>query len=400
MKNSKNVPALRFKGFEEEWEEKQFSELAQIRRGLTYSPSDIRVNGIRVLRSSNINEDTFTISEDDVFVAKEAINIDFVKDDDILITSANGSSRLVGKHAIVSGITESTAVHGGFMLLATASEPYFINALMSSAWYARFINLHVAGGNGAIGNLNKKDLDEDLVVVPATTEQQAIGDYFQNIDKLIETSQGKLGKLKNIKEACLEKMFPKRGAAVPEIRFKGFTEEWKEKTIGDFCSITIGEFVIQTKQRADAPYPVFNGGVSHTGFYDEYNQEGNKIIISARGANAGFVNKAESRYWAGNSCYSIGVLDTTNWGFLFYSIKNQEQNFRKAQQSANIPSVSKKQVEKIIVQLPEKEEQEFICSHLQNLDDLIDQNKQQLEKLKNIKKACLERMFVNTEAAV
>lgn len=88
----------------------------------------------------------------------------------------------------------------------------------------------------------------------------------------------------------------------PKIRFKGFEGEWKASTIGDFCSVSIGEFVIKTKQNDNAPYPVYNGGSSYTGFYENYNQEGPKVIVSARGANAGFVNYCEKNFWAGNSC--------------------------------------------------------------------------------------------------
>ena len=102
-KDGKNVPEIRFKGFTDTWEQHKFSRLANVRRGLTYSPIDISKNGVRVLRSSNIQEDKFIYSEDDVFVNKNAINIDYVKNNDILITSANGSTRLVGKHALISG---------------------------------------------------------------------------------------------------------------------------------------------------------------------------------------------------------------------------------------------------------------------------------------------------------
>ena len=144
------------------------------------------------MRSSNINEDTFEICEDDVFVNEGAVNIPYVKNGDILITSANGSSRLVGKHAIVRDIPENCVVHGGFMLLASSDEPEFVNALMSSQWYTRFINVFVAGGNGAIGNLNKNDLDEQIVLVPSTKERKKIGTYFSNLDNLITLHQRKI----------------------------------------------------------------------------------------------------------------------------------------------------------------------------------------------------------------
>ena len=75
------------------------------------------------------------------------------------------------------------------MLLATAKVPYFLNALMSSSWYTSFIGQYVAGGNGAIGNLKKQDLDNQNIVIPTVSEQQKIGSFFHSIDSLITLHQ-------------------------------------------------------------------------------------------------------------------------------------------------------------------------------------------------------------------
>ena len=177
--------------FHYSWEQRKFSDVVATRRGLTYKPSDIRENGVRVLRSSNIAEDSFALSDEDVFVVREAVNIDCARANDILITAANGSSRLVGKHTIISGIPEKSAVHGGFMLLGTTKEPHFVNASMGSSWYRRFIELFVAGGNGAIGNLNKSDLDNQEIAIPSEEEQKKIGSFFHQLDDLITLHQRK-----------------------------------------------------------------------------------------------------------------------------------------------------------------------------------------------------------------
>ena len=206
-KNGEQIPELRFPGFTDDWEQCKLSEVVNIRRGLTYKPSDISDSGIRVLRSSNIDEDVFVYNEEDVFVNVEAINIPCVKNGDILITAANGSSRLVGKHTIISGLEKNTAVHGGFMLLLETQEPQFIDALLSSSWYKKFINTFVAGGNGAIGNLNKSDLEEQMVYIPAIEEQRKIGAYYQSINNLITLHQRKLEHLQLQKKALLQQMF-------------------------------------------------------------------------------------------------------------------------------------------------------------------------------------------------
>jgi len=200
-------PKRRFKGFTDAWEQRKLNDLVTIRRGLTYKPSDIAENSIRVLRSSNIDEDQFITSNDDVFVNIEAVNIPFAKNGDILITSANGSNRLVGKHTIIRDIADNSAVHGGFMLLAESNNPLFTDALLSSNWYKRFINTYVAGGNGAIGNLSKSDLESQTVMVPSEHEQAKIGQWYDNVNQLITLHQRKLDKLKNLKQAYLNEMF-------------------------------------------------------------------------------------------------------------------------------------------------------------------------------------------------
>ena len=210
-KNGEKNPEIRFAGFTDDWEQRKYSDIAITRRGLTYKPDNIVDGGMRVLRSSNINEDTFEIHDDDVFVHEEAVNIPYVKDGDILITSANGSSRLVGKHAIIRDIPDNSVVHGGFMLLASSDEPEFVNALMSSQWYTRFINVYVAGGNGAIGNLNKNDLDEQIVLAPSKSEMEKIGTLFYNLDHLITLHQRKCDNLKLVKKFMLQNMFPQKG---------------------------------------------------------------------------------------------------------------------------------------------------------------------------------------------
>ena len=200
-------PEVRYKNFSDAWEQRKLGDISKTKRGLTYKPSNIDNTGIRVLRSSNIKEDTFVISDNDVFVKESAVNIPFVKNGDILITAANGSTNLVGKHAIIRDIPKNSAVHGGFMLITTSKEYEFLNASMSSNWYKKFIKKYVAGGNGAIGNLRKNDLDNQKIYVPKKDEQEKIGNFFKMLDSLITLHQRKLERLKQLKKFLLQNMF-------------------------------------------------------------------------------------------------------------------------------------------------------------------------------------------------
>ena len=181
--------------------------MAELRRGLTYSPTHIASDGVRVLRSCNINEDTFVMSDDDVFVTPQCINIPLAKDGDILITAANGSPRLVGKHCVIRNTQACPIVHGGFMLLATSVEPDFLNASMGSDWFREFQTIGISGGNGAIGNLDKTELEEFCFYIPKEkAERDSIASFFRSLDKKILLQTQLIEKLKQMKAACLSKM--------------------------------------------------------------------------------------------------------------------------------------------------------------------------------------------------
>lgn len=203
------TPEIRFKGYTDKWQVKELREVAKLRRGLTYSPGDICNDrkGIRVLRSSNISEDIFLLSEDDVFVKQSAVNIPYIHNYDILITAANGSSRLVGKHCIVADIQSDSCVPGGFMLCASTDSPFFLQASMSSSWYQTFIATYTLGGNGTIGNLSKTALEKQRFQIPSFSEQEQIGKCFTQIDTHFSKTSTKLTKLRNIKQSLLQKMF-------------------------------------------------------------------------------------------------------------------------------------------------------------------------------------------------
>ena len=393
--NDKQKPSIRFKGFTEAWEQRKFSELAKTRRGLTYSPTNIRENGIRVLRSSNIDEDCFVCSDEDVFVVSNAVNIPYVCNGDILITSANGSTRLVGKHAIIRGIADKSAVHGGFMLLASAQNPEFVNALMGAPWYAKFIGLYVAGGNGAIGNLNKNDLDEQIVFVPSNAEQKVIGTYFRNIDNLITLHQRKYDKLVNVKKSMLEKMFPRDGKNVPEIRFSGFTEAWEQRKVQDvadrFDNLRI-PVAANLRVHGTTPYYGANGIQDYV---EGFTHDGEFVLVAEDGANdlKNYpVKCVTGRIWVNNHAHVLqgkaGIADNS---FLAFAIS--QSDIESLLVGGGRAKLNAETLMSIEFRLPCLQEQYRIGEYLTQLDHLITLHQREVEKLQNIKKSCLEKMF-------
>ena len=153
-------------------------------------------------------------------------------------------------------------------------------------------------------------------------------------------------------------------------------------TLGEVCKTSMGEFVRKDKQNPNGKYPVYNGGSTNTGYYDDYNTEANKVIISARGAGAGFINKIDTPFWAGNSCYVLSVIDTEklNWVYLYYALKNQENSIINSQQKGGgVPAVSKKQVESLPIPLPPLPIQERIVEILDKFSRLSAELEAELE---------------------
>lgn len=189
------------------WETVRFKDIVQLNRGLTYHPSDITNNaGVRVLRSSNIQNSKLVYNHDDVFVKKNITDPQHsLRQYDILITAANGTVSLVGKHALYLYDDENQA--GGFMILLHAKNPFFINRLLDSDWYKRQLARLITGGNGSIGNLKISDLQKTLVKIPKDSIQQSIGTTFYKLDQKIELKEKKVINLNNLKQFLLQNMF-------------------------------------------------------------------------------------------------------------------------------------------------------------------------------------------------
>lgn len=143
------------------------------------------------------------------------------------------------------------------------------------------------------------------------------------------------------------------------------------RPLGDVSKVTIGEFIRKDKQNPSGKYPVYNGGTTPTGYYDEYNQTENKIIISARGS-AGYVNRVFTKFWSGNSCYTISTdAKVLDWTFAYHYLKNNEHLLLGAQQRGGIPAVSKAQVETFLIPIPPLPVQEEIVRILDTFTELI-----------------------------
>ena len=322
----------------------------------------------RVLKRTFTTEVTKTADKDDILMSVRAPVGDIARNQYESIVIGRGIAAIKGNNFLY----------------------YQLEKMNNSGFWKKYI------AGSTFESINGKDLKSSDIYISNYKEEKSIGNIFQTLTKTIQLHERKCEELILIKKALLQKLFPKRDEVRSEVRYKNFSDAWKQRKLRDVVKTTIGEFVIKTKQKEDSPYPVYNGGTSYTGFYDDYNNDSNKIIISARGANAGFVNIVRQRYWAGNSCYSLSILNNQEMDldYLYQMLKQRQHLFTDFQQAANIPSVSKKDVETFKVYTPSFEEQKKIGLFLTRFDSLIDLHQRKLEKLKQLKKFLLQNMFI------
>ena len=254
------------------------------------------------------------------------------------------------------------------------------------------------------------DYFELVVPVPSIAEQKKIASYIQNLNRLITLHQRKYDKLQNLKKAMLEKMFPKNGSNVPEIRFKGFTDDWEQRKLGD----NIVEYTEKTTENNQ--YPVLTSSRKGIFFQTDY-YDGNQIASADNtGYNIVPYGYFTYRHMSDDEIFHFNINDIAENGIVstLYPVFTTDENLdsRYLQYQLNYGrefaryAILQKQggsrtymylnkLRNLYLTVPTAiEEQKKISEYFTNLDHLITLHQRELEKLKNIKKAMLEKMFV------
>ena len=223
-----NIPKLRFPEFRDsrEWEEKKLGQLGEFVSGLTYSPDDVRDNGLLVLRSSNVQNGEIRL-EDNVYVNPDVKGANLSKPNDILICVRNGSKALIGKNALIpEGMPLST--HGAFMTVFRTPSAKFVFQLFQTSTYQS----QVDGDLGAtINSINGSNFIKYKFHIPIPAEQTKIASCLSSLDELITAQTQKIAALKTHKKGLMQQLFPQEGETVPKLRFPEFRDsgEWKKK---------------------------------------------------------------------------------------------------------------------------------------------------------------------------
>lgn len=406
-------PNIRFKGYEDEWEQHKLSDVISLYGGNAFSSIDSVQYGARWLKIANVGigqlkwgEESFLpISYLDEYPSYRLKIGDYV----MALTRP-----ILNKELKIAEITEENILLNQRVarLIFTGDEKFGYQLLRKQST-VKMIENELAGTDPP--NLSGNTLNHIDVRISNLEEQNKIGEYFSSLDNLITLHQRRLDLLKVTKKSMLQKMFPKDGERVPEIRFAGFTDEWEQRKLGEMGDTFTG---LSGKTKEDF-------GHGEAKFITYINVFGN-VISNPRGVESVEIDNKQNQVKYGDVLFttssetpeevgmaSIWLEKTENvylnsfcFGYrpnvefdvyyLAFMLRSQEirKKFMLLAQGISRYNISKNKVMEMNVLVPELNEQRKVGTFFRNLDNFITLHQRELDLLKDLKKSMLQQMFI------
>lgn len=390
MKDKKLVPKRRFKEFQnnDAWKQRKLSDVT-IKVGSGKTPkggsSVYKQFGIPLLRSQNIKNNRVNL-QDVVYITQimnEAMSNSLVMKNDVLLNITGAS---IGRSAVYN-LTDPANVNQHVCIIRPNKEidSNFIQLNLTSEKGQNQIEINQAGG--AREGLNFQQIAKMNFAYPNYKEQQKIGNFFKHLDHMISLEHRKLEKTKNLKSAYLAEMLPAEGERLPKRRFKNYINEWQKMNFEQILIVNSGR---DYKHLKKGSIPVYGTG----GFMllvDDKLSDVDAIGIGRKGT----IDRPQllkAPFWTVDTLFFLTPIKNIDLYFLY--IISQTINWRKMDESTGVPSLSKTTIEKISISIPCLNEQQAIGGFFKKIDDSIANQQQKLNKLKAMKQAYLEEMFV------
>lgn len=411
----RNIPKLRFPEFvnESEWQKVKLNKLGKLVSGLTYSPDDIREDGLLVLRSSNVQNGEIKL-EDNVYVRTDIKGANLSELNDILICVRNGSKALIGKNALIPD-NMPLCTHGAFMTIFRAELPKFVFQLFQTKDYERQVNADLGATINSING--NKFIKYEFYIPVIEQEQKKIADFLSSIDSIISTQSQKVELLKEHKKGLLQNLFPKDGENVPKLRFPEFINDgkWEKTTIGKIGSFYYGKSAPKWSLEENALTPCVRYGELYTKFgtvitetYSRTNidpknlkfSKGGEILIPRVGEKPEDFGKCCCYLPLENIAIGemVSVFETSqNPLFYTYYFRNLYRKFANVVEGQNVKNLYYVELEPIEIYCPSLEEQQKTADCLTSIDEEINLQSQKVESLKEHKKALLQQLFPSNE---
>ena len=370
---------IRFKGYTEDWEQRKFGDLGSVAMcKRVFKEQTTPVGEIPFYKIGTFGAEPYAFISRELFEEYKS-KFQYPNVGDMLI-SASGT---IGRTVEYSG-----------------EEAYFQDS--NIVWFKHddridnsFLRCiyNIVKWNGIEGSTIKRLYNDNFLktefYMPTTGEQAKIGAYFRSLDHLITLHQRKCDEAKKLKKCMLQKMFPKDGEKVPEIRFSGFTGDWKQRKLGEIIEVCSGR---DYKHLEKGNVPVYGTGGYMLSVSKALSADKDAVGIGRKGTiDKPYILKAP--FWTVDTLFYCVSKEDCDLNFIFDIFQNI--NWKALDESTGVPSLSKAVINKVKVLIPSVVEQIKIGKYFSLLDNRITFHQQKCDELKNIKKFMLQNMFVS-----
>ena len=398
MTEQAKVPAIRFAGFTDPWEQRKFGDCFEFLKSNTLSRAGLNgENGT----ARNVHYGDILIKFGDCLDGERS-DLPFITDDTVLpkfagsilregdvIFADTAEDEAAGKCVELRKLPKEPTISGLHTIPARPrfffGTGYLGHYLNSDAYHRQLLPL--MQGIKVI-SVSKAALQDTQVRFPGLSEQAAIGAALSEIDNLITLHQRKYDKLVILIKSMLEKMFPKDGESVPEIRFAGFTDPWEQRKFSEIVDVCSGR---DYKHLDEGPIPVYGTGGYMTSVSEALSHNRDAIGIGRKGTiDKPYLLKAP--FWTVDTLFYAIPKSDINLEFALCSFLNVD--WKSKDESTGLPSLSKESINETVLSVPNVVEQNHLGNFFADLDRLITLHQRKLELLQNIKKSLLDKMFV------
>ena len=390
MKEKVQAPELRFDGFTDDWEERKLGTIYDFGKGkglpldsFIYSSNNPAIAyGHLYTKYSEVISEVFWSSNDNGVLSK---------DNDLLFP---GSSTVPNGTAQANAITLNNVKLGGDIIIGRPKEGVgVLSTFMSYQVNSQRQKLFPITVGTTITHMYGKDISKLNFFITDYSEQEKIASFFKQLDDTIALHQRKLDLLKEQKKGYLQKMFPKNGEKVPELRFAGFADDWEERKFADFIDVKSGK---DYKHLNSGSIPVYGTG-GYMLSVDRALSDIDAIGIGRKGTiDKPYLLKAP--FWTVDTLFYAVPKQNIDLQFSLSIFK--KINWKKFDESTGVPSLSKTVINSVGASVPSYEEQQKIGSFFKQLDETIALHQRKLDLLKEQKKGYLQKMFPKNGAKV
>ncbi|VEU74993.1 EcoKI restriction-modification system protein HsdS [Mycoplasmopsis citelli] len=416
-----SIPTIRFKGFTETWEQRKLKEVALIHARIGWQnlrKSEFLESGDYYLitgtdfDNGRVNFKSCRYVEKWRYLQDKKIQI---KNENVLITKAG----TIGKVAFIEGLDKPATLNSGVYNIENVSKFFdskFLFYFLNSSIFTEYINKKITGS--IIKNLNQNIIENFPINYPNGDEQEKLGNLFYSLDNLISFHQRKYLKLEQIKKSLLKKMLPNDYKNTPYIRFRGFSESWKQRKLKEVALIhaRIGwqnlrksEFLESGDYYLITGTDFDNGRVNFKScryvekwryLQDKKIQIKNENVLITKAGTIGkvaFIEGLDKPATLNSGVYNIeNVSKFFDSKFLFYFLNSSifTEYTNKKITGSIIKNLNQNIIENFPINYPNGDEQEKLGKFFFQLDNLITLHQHKCEKLKKIKKSLLEKMLV------